>query len=311
MPLGAALLAKVYGVASMQSVTLLLALPCCFAIFALWVWALRSGKELLASAIGLGAVGGLLGTIGYDVARFPFALAGQRIYAPISAYGMWLANANLSSRFTDILGWSYHFGNGITFGIMYALFMRGRHWFFAIVWAFTLETIALVSPFARIFYLSGNYSAIGIAYLGHIGYGLPLGWLIYQWNETRLQLAEMTSAHRWVVLIFGCAVVAWPLLSPGNVRRDARATSGVFRVESYSLNPDWLRINANSEIQVYNPGPETVSVRLKQCNVSKQIVASEKSAFSFRQPGIYQIFVETSQRSQSSFVIVEPIEKFR
>ncbi|MFQ5709506.1 MAG: hypothetical protein ACE5HO_18775, partial [bacterium] len=100
----------------------------------------------------------------------------------------------MSSRFTDVIGWTYHFSNGITFGIMYALFMRKRHWLWAIVWAFILETIAVLSPFANIFALVGDYYKLGVAYMGYVAYGLPLGWLAYKWNASRDWLFTVPTA---------------------------------------------------------------------------------------------------------------------
>lgn len=306
-----ALLAKVYGVASMRAVTLAVALPCCAGLVGVWVWACRSGKEQLASRLAIGFVGGLLGTIAYDVVRLPFALAGQLVFAPISTFGVWIADANSSSRFTEVIGWLYHYSNGITFGVMYALFMRGRHWAWAILWACALETISLVSPFGRIFYLSGNYSAMAIAYLGHVGYGLPLGWLVNKWDDTTEQLAEIPGSHKWIILIIGCGLFAWPMISPGRAWRDTRAAPGEFRVEGNQLNPDFLRIKHDTQIQVFNPGANTISVRVKQNNVTTQVAGNHREALSFPKPGMYQVFVETDRRSQSSFVIVEPVEEFR
>ena len=311
MPLGGALLAKMYGLASMQSVTALAGLPCCLLILAIWIWAVRSGRTGLADALAIGLAGGMLGTIGYDVVRIPFALTGQLIFASISAYGLWLANAGASSRFTEVLGWSYHYGSGITFGVMYALFMRDRHWSWAILWAFILESIAVFSPFGRIFSLSGNYYAIGIAYFGHIGYALPLGWLVYKWDDSRKQLAELPVSYLWVTLVIGCASIVAALVWPESVRRDARVVAEEFRVEGARLNPDWLRINRNGEIRVFNPEAERVSVRVKQTNVLTDVATNQREPLFFAQPGIYQVFVETGHRSQSSFVIVEPVEEFR
>jgi len=305
-----ALLAKLYGVASMRLATFAVALPCSLALIAVWAWSSRSGDEQLASELEIGFVGGLLGTIAYDLSRVPFALAGQRIFAPISAYGVWILDADSSSRFTEVTGWLYHFLNGISFGVMYALYMRNRHWPWGILWGVMLETIALLTPFFRVFGLSRNPYATGIAYFGHIFYGLPLGWLVYRWNETQQQLRATTPANKWMLLIFACVPIAWTLFSPMNVRKDARANSGEFQVEGRLLNPDWVRIERGQEVGVFNPDEE-VSVRVKQTNFAKAIKTGQREAFSFPEMGIYQIFVETSGRTHSSFVLVEPVEELK
>jgi hypothetical protein len=294
----------------MQSISLAVALPCCLGLIAVWLWAGRSGKEQLAWALEIGFVGGLFGTIAYDVSRLPFSVAGQRIFVPISAYGLWIIDAASSSRFTELTGWLYHFSNGITFGIMYALFMRKRHWGWGILWGLVLETIAILTPFAKVFGLSGNYYAIGIAYVGHVFYGLPLGWLVYRWSVTQDQLQATAASHKWMLIVLACAAMAWQLFSPENIRRDARAIKGEFRVEGQRLNPDWLRINRGQEIGVYNPEEDT-SVRVKQTNIARRIKSGQKETFFFPETGIYQIFVETNRQTQSSFVMVEPVEELK
>jgi hypothetical protein len=309
IPSGGALLGKVYGLASLRLATLAVALPCCVALVVVWVWARRSEKQL-AARLEIGFVGGLLGSIAYDLIRIPFHMTGQRIFAPISAFGVWLAEADMSSRFTEVLGWAYHYSNGITFGIMFTLFMKRRHWGWAILWAFVLETIAVLSPFGRIFSLQGNYYAIGIAYLGHVAYGLPLGWLAYKWGQTREQLAGMVWQKSLLLVLFA-GVNAWPLVSPESTKQDARAVKGEFRVEGRRLNPDWLRIRRGQEICVYNPGAEAVSVREKKSNVTTQVAGGQKEVFVFRETGVYQMFVETDRQTQSSFVMVEPVEELK
>jgi hypothetical protein len=311
IPSGGALLAKVYGVASMQAVTLAVALPCCVVLAGIWIWAARSGKAELFAGLTIGFAGGFFGTVAYDVIRLPFHVAGQRVFAPIDAFGIWLADADTSSRFTEVIGWTYHYWNGIAFGLMYALFMRNRHWGWAIVWAFLLETIAVLSPFGRIFSLSGNYYAIGIAYLGHVAYGVPLGWLVYSWEKPHSYLTAQPFWMKWMIAIVVLVAVVGPLISGEKIRQDARTHKGAFRVSGSRLNPEWLRIERGGQIHVFNPEGESVSVRVKQTNVGAQIPAGRKEAFSFPGPGIYQLFVETGRRSQSSFVIVEPVEELQ
>jgi hypothetical protein len=305
-----ALLAKVYGVSSMKTATLAVALPCCVGLILIGAWASHAGKKQLASALEIGFVGGLLGTIAYDLSRLPFSLAGQRIFAPISAYGIWILDASSSTRFTEVTGWTYHFSNGITFGVMYALFMRERHWGWGTAWGLMLETIALLTPFATIFGLSHNYSAIAIAYFGHVFYGLPLGWLVYRWGETREQLQTTSFWTKLMLFVFASGAVAWILFSPKNVNRDARAVEGEFYVESQRLNPDWLRIERGQQVDIYNPGKD-VFVQVKQTNLSKLIRTGQREIFAFPETGIYQVFVQTDKRTQSSFVIVEPVEELK
>ncbi len=79
----AALLAKVYGIASMRTATLAAVVPCSLALFGVWAWGRRGPPGGIADRLAVGFVGGVLGTATYDLVRVPFHLAGQRIFAPI------------------------------------------------------------------------------------------------------------------------------------------------------------------------------------------------------------------------------------
>jgi hypothetical protein len=325
IPSGGALLAKVFGVASLQTVTVFIFGPGALFLLAVWIWRGRDrserdrpgrfgGRDYLHQALTIGFWGGLLGTLAYDAVRIPFlVLLGQRVFAPISVYGVWLAEASRSSPLTEALGWGYHFSNGITFGIMYALFMRRRHWLWAIVWAFVLETIAILSPFAQIFNLTGNYGAVGIAYLGHVAYGLPLGWLVYKWDETWDWVKEKGlnwgKAGLLAALVAMAFMVLSPLVRPTWVEREARAVADTLLVEGIRLNPDWVRIERGETVAVRNDGAEAVTVVNNSAGSRVAVPPGDEERLTFSGTGIYQLFIETDGRTRSSFVIVEPVEE--
>lgn len=304
----AALLAKVYGVASMQPVTLAALLPSSLALGGIWVWANRSGRQYLAAALAIGFIAGLAASLGYDLARVPFHMMGQRIFAPISAYGVWIAESGRSSRFTESIGWAYHLSNGLTFAIMYALFMRNRHWGWAVLWACMLETLAILCPFGRIFSVRGNYTTIAIAYMGHVAYGIPLGLMVRKWDATRDYLAGVPAMLWWMLALMLSAALLGPMVASDWIARDSRAADREFRVEGIRLNPDWLRINRGEPIRIYNPEAGKVSIVVKGRPGTVPVESGKKQSVSFDRPGIYQLYVETIRRSHSSFVIVEPAE---
>jgi hypothetical protein len=312
IPSGGALLAKVFGIASLQSVTVFLFLPCALFLIGVWFWSGRNGRSYLHQGLTIGFWGGLLGTLAYDAIRVPFlVLLGQRVFAPISVYGVWLGEAAISSRLTEALGWGYHFSNGITFGIMFALFMRRRHWLWAILWAFILETIAIASPFSQIFNLTGNYSAIGIAYLGHVAYGLPLGWLVYKWDET-VAWENRPAAWRWAVPLGAFLIMAFivlsPFIRPSWIERENQAVVNTLLVNDVRLNPDWVRIERGQTVTIRNDENQDKTVVNRSNNSTILLPAGGQETLTFPNSGIYQLFVETDGRTRSSFVIVEPVE---
>ncbi len=309
-PVGS-LLAKSYGLLPMRTGVLAMGLPATAMLLAGWYWARRAGRDGLADALAIGAWGGLLGTFAYDVARFPFWMYGTRVYGTIGVFGVWLLEAETSSRFTEVTGWLYHFWNGITFGIMYALVARGRHWTWGVAWGCVLETIMLVSPLGTIFHMTGDFRFVGIAYVGHVFYGATLGRLVQRWGETRAALGAMPDSVRWALAAVACVLAAWPLLSVDNRRQDAAVVPSEFRVDGMALRPDWLRIQRGGEIRVHNPGAQAISVFDSLGGRFVKVPGGEKRALRFPATGIHQLYMKTDWRTRSSFVIVEPVEELR
>ncbi len=311
-----ALLAKCWGVMEMHTVGLWFTLPSTVLLIAMFIWSARPGDEEFHDALRIGFLGGLIGSLLYDIARVPFHLYGQRIFAPIACYGMWLLDAPQSSRVTDVTGWTYHFSNGITFGIMYALFARGRHWFWAVVWACALETGAIFCPFGRIFNIRANATAILIAYWGHVAYGIPLGLFVQRWTRTHDQLNALPRLHAYIVLTFLLALLVAPLVLPHNIERDARRVSQTLRVEGKTLNPDFVRLKVGRDadpVQRFvifeNPDKEPVTIKIPKLQKEFPLAPGEKASVNFPKNGIYQAFVVNPIRTQSSFIIAEPVEQ--
>lgn len=160
----------------------------------------------LRRAIVAGSLGGLIGTIGYDVFRIPFILGGLRLFAPIDSYGVLLTNAHASSGLTDFAGWTYHFTNGIMFGIAFAVVALGRKWPWAVLWGLVLETATIVTPFIDSYNLRGKWNLIVIAYLAHVAYGVPLG-LVTQgaktWDARKPAPFPMSGVLAVLVVVLG------------------------------------------------------------------------------------------------------------
>jgi hypothetical protein len=308
VPSGFALMVKVYGLMEMRPFVLAVCLPC-IALLLILVWATRARFPLIGSDLAIGAVAGLVGAVAYDLVRIPAVLVGYRVFGTISVFGLWLLNAEKSSRFTELAGWSYNYFNGICFGMMYALFMRGRHWGFGVLWAFILESIAIFTPFGLVFSVRGNVPVMLIAYGAHIAYGVPLGKAVQKWQSTRTSLAQMPRVVRLTLLAAAILLLTHPLYSPGSVAADHRAAAGVFRVEGLALNPDWLRVQRGQSVIVSNAENHPVTVVFKELGQRMSLRPGESAQSPQFEPGIYQVFVETSGRTQSSFVLVEPVEQ--
>lgn len=302
----AALMAHLHGLAPMGPLVVGLALPSCAALVGTGLWAARTGRREVATDLVLGAVGGLLGTLAYDLFRLPFHLAGWRVFAPISAFGLWILDAPASSRFTEVAGWSYHFLNGVTFGIMYALFMRGRHWAWAVGWGMSLEMLAVLSPFGDLFALRGNYPGLAIAFAGHVAYGIPLGLVVWRWQATSAWLVSVPAGAWAFSGAVGLLALLHPLWDQARVEGDRRRQPMAFVVEGRTLHPAWVRVARGESVSLSNPGTTPATIRILPGGTHR-VPAGGSLAVSLQEGGIRQVFVQTDARSVSSFLVVEPV----
>ena len=201
----AALLADVFGIAPMWLVFLGASIPS-MVLLAVLAVSPRVNPEL-RRRIRVGALAGVIGTLGYDVVRVPFAVAGQRVFAPIESYGLLIANATASSGLTSTVGWLYHLSNGVTFGIAYAAVAARRRWPWGIAWGLTLESVAVFSPFAVRYGLQGQLVPITIAYGAHLFYGYPVGRLVQDLDRVDATLRRMGRFSVAIVLVVATVVV--------------------------------------------------------------------------------------------------------
>ena len=77
-----------------------------------------------------------------------------------------------------LIGWAYHFSNGLTFGIMYlALIGDGtrRHWIWAVVMAVGLELGMLFTPYPNVFGIPPSAVFVLVTLAAHLIFGPVMG----------------------------------------------------------------------------------------------------------------------------------------
>ncbi len=244
----AALLADLYGVARASVVFWLASVPSMALIAVLAVVPLVPGE--LRLRIRVGAFAGLVGTLGYDIVRVPFVLAGQRLFAPVESYGLLIADATASSGLTSMLGWLYHLSNGVTFGIAYAVVAARWPWPWGIAWGLALESVAVFSPFAQRYGIAGQFVPIAIAYGAHVFYGYPLGRLIQDIDRVDDALRRLGRFTVPIVLVASTLVIAgwhrpWST-APAEREAASLSTAGspVTIVDRDRFQPEWVRVSS-------------------------------------------------------------------
>lgn len=298
-----ALLADMYGLIAMDDFVPWITVPSLLLLVAVSAKTVPAFGNL-QRRIRLGAVAGVVATIAYDVFRIPFALAGQRIFAPIFSYGLLIDGGGMSSPMTDLAGWLFHFSNGVTFGIAYAVVMAGRHWGFGVIWGVLLEAVAFLSPFTDIYGLTGKWVAIGIALTAHVAYGLPLGLMVARFDRTERFLKKNLIYPTLLVVGGAIAVlILWhrPWSEPATLEQaqDLAAESGqpatVVAVDRFE--PEWLRIEPGGCILVASTSTRSFTSDFGQ------LPAGERVEWCFPEAGVKRVRLDDRPYS-GGFVFV-------
>ena len=186
------LLIEFYGWCSMRSFTLFVSLPALTVLAALAITGRLLGNQILWRVVALGAVAGLIAAVAYDLFRLPFvyadALGIQRVVPSLKLFkvfprfGALLLGQPLEqphySVAAQLLGWGYHFSNGVTFGIMYVALIGDatrHHWAWGIVFAIGLELAMLFTPYPAYFTIPLTTAFIVVTLAAHAVFGVVLG----------------------------------------------------------------------------------------------------------------------------------------
>lgn len=175
--------AALAGYSTLPVLALRLLLPAIAALFVVTLVIWRS-QPTIARAVAWGAVAGVLATVPLEVVR----LIGFHFdYMPGNLprlMGVLLLDrfAQGPSTASDIAGWTYHFWNGASFGIIYAVLFGTRRWLGAL-YGLLLGIGFMLSPVVTslgvgYFGLQYSYGFPVTVTLAHLAYGVTLGWLL-------------------------------------------------------------------------------------------------------------------------------------
>lgn len=136
-----------------------------------------------------GFIGGIIGTAGLEIVReIGFHLGGMPGDLP-KLMGVLLLNqfASGPDTLSNIAGWSYHFWNGVSFGIIYSIiFGKGNKWT-GIAYGILIGIGFMMSPVV----ISLGVGQFGVDFgwgffvtviLAHLAFGFLLGWFILKQN---------------------------------------------------------------------------------------------------------------------------------
>ena len=91
------------------------------------------------------------------------------------------ANYSLAAH---LVGWVYHFSNGVTFGVMYIAMIgdaRQRSWLWAVLLATGLEMAMLLTPYPQFFAIPLTTTFVVVTFTAHMVFGVALGLMAKSW----------------------------------------------------------------------------------------------------------------------------------
>jgi len=96
-----------------------------------------------------------------------------------------------------IAGGLWHFWNGATFGIIYALLIGKGRWWYGMIWAVIIEMVMMVAPYLimmkgpfGIQYMDG-YNIFVITLIAHILFGAVLGIIVQRWKKDSVSILDL------------------------------------------------------------------------------------------------------------------------
>lgn len=194
------LLAEFYGLCTMRTFAIYVLIPATALLIVLALWDLLKGDRSLWRAVLIGSAAGLLAAFAYDIFRLPFVFSREwhltSIVPPMPLYkvfprfgAMLLGEPTEQASYSttaQVLGWIYHFSNGITFGVMYLAIIgnaRRRAWWWGMVMAAGLELGMLFTPYPGTFGIRVTALFVVVTLVAHLIFGAAMGWATRAWSR--------------------------------------------------------------------------------------------------------------------------------
>lgn len=185
---GAAILAHTFGPVPMRVLVPFVVLPGALVLTGM-VYASRKRYpelELFADRAISGILWGLIATLAYDAIRPPLVWAFQYDFNPYKAmpiFGHLITGRPEDDTIAQVVGWGYHFWNGLSFGLMLAL-MRPRGGPIAgFVWAMILQGFMMAAYPSFLDARLDNPGFLMTGIVGHGIWGLVLGEGLRRWGR--------------------------------------------------------------------------------------------------------------------------------
>jgi hypothetical protein len=208
------LLAEMYRILDMRTFTFWILLPATAALYGIAWCDLARGDGRLWRAVVIGTLAGLFGAVAYDVFRLPFVFATawglegvvpqMPLFKVFPRFGAMILGQSLEqpaySLAAHVVGWTYHFSNGATFGVMFAVTVGeaerryGGGLWSGVVMATVIEACLLASPYASFFKIALTPGYVAATLVAHVIFGAGMG-LYFIWHARRWPVAAAAAGR--------------------------------------------------------------------------------------------------------------------
>ena len=186
-----ALVTHVAGLLPMVYFLTFFGVPSVVLLFALTAYARWIDAQVFVRCVVVGVLGGLVSTVAYDAWRFLVQSTGLFRYngfVAIYIFGSWISGLPATSREAAVVGWVYHFWNGVSFGTFYTLAFGRRRWPWGAAYGVLMEA-CMLGLFPFFLQVTDRVDFIVVSLTGHLVYGTVLGLLAQRhaanWTDAR------------------------------------------------------------------------------------------------------------------------------
>jgi hypothetical protein len=155
-----------------------------------WWWSMRGRPPVVRRRIRRTVLSGLriglVATAAYDLVRYGVVMAFSMSFQPlhvIPIFGHLFVGAGAPIWLAWLVGFAYHIGNGVGFGIAYVVLFRRPHPVTGILWGLGLE-LAMATLYPSWLRVTALREFLTVSMIGHVVYGVVLGLLARQLTST-------------------------------------------------------------------------------------------------------------------------------
>lgn len=180
-----ALVGQIYGWFDMGFVLAFLALPAAIIAIGIARWAVRADYQVFTRRLLLGLAAGVVATAGYDLVRLllqetlPLHFNAFAIHA---RFGELIIDRPRTTTAAKVVGWAYHFSNGLTFALCFTLVTGRVRWWWGLLYGLVLEGLMVLMYPTGFGVSRGNEAFLLVSFVGHGTYGTILGLVNQRYN---------------------------------------------------------------------------------------------------------------------------------